>query len=285
MSEPSDEAWLELRAPAKVNLNLHVTGLSHGGYHLLESVVAFADAGDRLWIRRSDQLSLALSGPFAHEISTLGKDNLILRALHLLLPKPQFELRLEKNLPPASGIGGGTSDAAAALIGAVQLTKHPQLSLNQQLSLGADLPICLLQKRALMLGIGEDVSALPQAPALAAVLVNPRIAVPTSQVFQELQQKTNPPLPPLPRGGLGSWMDFLKGSRNDLEAIASHMAPVIHDIKRALLAQPGCALARMSGSGATVFGLFAQDFIAASAAAEAIHQTNPHWWCKATWLH
>jgi 4-diphosphocytidyl-2-C-methyl-D-erythritol kinase len=261
-------------APAKLNLALHVTGRRGDGYHLLDSLVAFAGVGDRVTATPADRLTLEVTGPMGTGLSY--DDNLCLRAARALGPKGAA-ITLEKNLPVASGIGGGSSDAAATLRALSRLWGVP-LPADRGLSLGADLPVCLDPRPARMHGIGETVEPVTLPPA-HVVLVNPGVAVPTPAVFATLTRKDNPPLPPLPQladaAALAAWLD---STRNDLEGPATRLAPAIAEARAALAAQRDCLFARMSGSGATCFGLFAGAAAAARAAA-ALHHTG--WWVVA----
>lgn len=285
---------LMLVAPAKINLALHVVGQRADGHHLLESLVTFADAGDRLSLAPADEDSFTVSGPFAGDVPTGaegGDGNLVLKARNRL--RTQLTLRglacgpvalhLEKNLPVASGIGGGSADAAAALIGLRRFWGHapatdedPDLA-ALGLSLGADLPMCLTGRPLVARGIGEAISLVSGLPAFPALLVNPGVAVSTPAVFRALTEKTHPPLT-LPDGLVGpqAWMAAIAALRNDLEPPALRLAPAI-GLARAALCDAGAALCRMSGSGATCFGLFS-DARARDHAATRIREAYPAWY-------
>jgi 4-diphosphocytidyl-2-C-methyl-D-erythritol kinase len=270
-------------APAKVNLALHVTGRRGDGYHLLDSLVVFADYGDRLTVAPADELTLEITGPFAAGLA-VTEDNLVLRAARLFPGSRGARLGLEKNLPVASGIGGGSADAAAALhlLSAHWATDLPDLAAT--ISLGADVPVCLAGRATRMRGIGEDLAPVPAFPPLDAVLVNPGVAVSTPDVFRRLSTRDTPPLPDLPEGGRrAAWMDWLDATRNDLEAPARALAPGIGEVIDALATSAGCRLARMSGSGATCFGLFGSGEAADSAAA-ALAGAHPEWWVRKVML-
>lgn len=263
--------------PAKVNLCLHVTGQRPDGYHLLDSLVVFAAIGDRLRFEAADRLHLTISGPQAAQLP-LADDNLILRAARALSDGRGAHIHLEKHLPIASGIGGGSADAAAALRGLARLWGLPLPDAAKLLALGADVPVCLTSRAARMAGIGEMLTKVPPLPRAHLVLVNPGVAVSTPAVFRALPQKTNAPMPTIPRfATLPDLATWLTAQRNDLEPPALQLAPVIATAKAALAAQPGCHLARMSGSGATCFGLFATSAEAAIAAA-ALRRDHPGWW-------
>lgn len=271
-------------ARAKVNLALHVTGRRADGYHLLDSLVTFADLGDRVTAEPADALELRVTGPMAAGVPG-GEDNLVLRAARAFGPAPGARITLEKHLPPASGIGGGSADAAAALRVLAALWGRDLPDAAAVLRLGADVPVCLRGETLRMTGVGEVLAPAPPLPPVWAVLANPGVAVPTPAVFAALDRRDNPPMPAdLPRwrdaGALAAW---LHGTRNDLEPPARALHPVIGQVLAALAAQPGCLLARMSGSGATVFGLF-PDAAAAARAAAQLARPQPGWWVRAARL-
>jgi 4-diphosphocytidyl-2-C-methyl-D-erythritol kinase len=267
-------------APAKINLHLHVIGRRQDGYHLLDSLVVFADIGDWLAVSPAPDLSLTLSGPFATGLAA-EPDNLVLRAARGLADlagvRPIGALQLEKNLPVASGIGGGSADAAAALRLLCRFwAVSPDLTQLAQ-SLGADVPVCLLSRPALMSGIGEILAPAPPVPEAGLVLVNPGVAVSTPAVFRARTGGFSPPAD-FPVGGWKSAQALshaLAETRNDLETPARPLAPAINDALAALANAPGCQIARMSGSGATCFGLFASAD-AARHAADTVRRDG--WW-------
>ncbi|QYK41855.1 MAG: 4-(cytidine 5'-diphospho)-2-C-methyl-D-erythritol kinase [Paracoccaceae bacterium] len=263
-------------APAKVNLTLHVTGQRADGYHLLDSLVVFADVGDRVTADSGQGLCLRIEGPQAAGLSS-GPDNLVLRAARAM-GVADATLTLWKALPLASGIGGGSADAAATLRALARLTGRALPPADAVLALGADVPVCLAGSAARMSGVGEVLEPVPPLPPGWLVLVNPAVAVPTPAVFAALSRRDNPPQPALPRladaAALAAW---LAACRNDLEPAARAIAPVIGDTLGALSHSPGCLLARMSGSGATCFGLFASPAESAAAAAQ-IRAARPGWW-------
>ena len=285
MPPPAVQPGSPLRAfaPAKINLWLHVTGRRPDGYRELDSLVAFADVGDRLSAAPAQELTLTVSGPFAAALDA-GADNLVLRAArslaaHCGIPA-QAALHLHKNLPVASGIGGGSADAAAALRLCARLWRADignAAMARLALDLGADVPACLAGRTARMTGIGEKLAPPdPAPPAAPAVLVNPGIAVSTGQVFEALAGPFGSPAEN--RGG--DFAGRAAANRNDLEAPAIALVPEIADVLAALRAAPGLRLARMSGSGATCFGLF-DGAAAAEAAARAIAAAHPAWWVAA----
>lgn len=271
---------VEAFAPAKINLTLHVTGQRDDGYHLIDSLVAFADVGDTVTVRPSDRLQLICDGPFGDRLPA-GEDNLVVQAARLLDPNGTAEITLTKRLPPASGIGGGSADAAAALRALSQLWGLPLPAVDEVAALGADVPVCLRSGFTRMRGIGETLDLLGPTPGFGLVLVNPGVEVSTPAVFKALAQKDNPPM-----DGAGDataswedWIAWLTDQRNDLEAPAISLAPVIGTILEELRALSGCRLARMSGSGATCFALFDPG---ATVDASAIAQQHPDWWVTET---
>ncbi len=270
-------------APAKVNLHLHVVGRRDDGYHLLDSLVVFAGVGDRLSVGADDVLSLVVAGPFSAGLAAEA-DNLVLRAGRALAARAGVracgKLVLEKYLPVSSGIGGGSADAAATLrllsrFWGISVAEDDLHALARDL--GADVPVCLGSRAALMSGIGELLVAAPSLPALGIVLVNPGVAISTPAVFRGRTGVFSEPAR-WPADGwrdVGSLADSLVATRNDLEPAARTLAPAIDEVLRGLVAIPGCRLARMSGSGATCLGLFDTPALA-QAAAGAIVRDN--WW-------
>lgn len=271
-------------APAKVNLYLHVGPLGADGYHPLESWMAFADIGDTVVLETATTPAFVVDGPFAAGVPTDGS-NLVLKARDALLGAlpPSFGLRLEKRLPPASGIGGGSSDAAAVL--RLLSAFAPDADLPAlALGLGADVPACLHGRSILARGRGEVLSPAPEAPPLPAVLVNPGVAVSTGAIFG-LYDKGAPA--PLHTAGLGAAFATpgevaraLDQTRNDLQAPAIALEPVIGEVLDLLMARPETLLARMSGSGATCFAL-CPSHDAALALAAQVSRDRPRWWVTA----
>lgn len=284
-------------APAKVNLFLHVTGRRpaggpQAGYHLLESLVVFARdpaACDRIEAAPADGLSLALRGAHAAALDgTDDADNLVLRAARLLQPMAGGRgaaLVLDKTLPVAAGIGGGSADAAAALhvLRALWQVEVDDDTLRRAgLQLGADVPACLVGRAARMSGVGEDLQPVPELPPLWLVLANPGVSLATRDVFAALGGAFGPPQPLERRPDSAADLAILlRARRNDLEAPARFLAPEIDPVLAALKAQAGCLLARLSGSGATCFGLFA-DQKSADFAARNLARSQPRWWVAAT---
>ena len=272
----AEQAW------AKVNLYLHVTGRRADGYHLLDSLVVFADVGDVLSVEPGSGMELALAGRFGRALEAEA-DNLVLRAARALAAwagvAGDVRLRLEKNLPVASGIGGGSADAAAALRLLCRywnVTPGEDVLARIAVSLGADVPVCLASRPTRMRGIGEVLGVVPALPECGMVLLNPGLAVATPAVFKALLGSfTSEAELPARFADVGCLVRFLANTRNDLEPPAIALAPAIGAALDALRGLPGCLLARMSGSGATCFALFA-DRIAAEQAAEGL--SRPGWW-------
>ena len=265
-------------APAKVNLTLHVTGQRADGYHLIDSLVVFAGIGDVVHCQDAPALDLSIAGPQAASLP-LDDDNLVLRAARLMWPGCGASIMLEKHLPIASGIGGGSADAAATLRALSRLWDMPLPA--SILSLGADVPACLTSTPKRMQGVGEILSPVPDLPACHLVLINPGHPVSTPDVFKTLIQKDNPAMTEMPIFATVADLAFwLAGQRNDLQLPAMALVPAIGTVLQVLTAQKMCLLARMSGSGATCFGLFATRSDAASAA-QSLAADHPDWWVRA----
>ena len=274
-------------ARAKVNLYLHITGRRTDGYHLLDSLIVFAEGGDAIEAVMADRLGLAIDGPFADGLES-GPGNLVLRAASALQAltgsKQGAAIRLTKNLPIASGIGGGSADAAATLHALCDLWRvKPDREALLQLTtkLGADVQVCLAGKPSFVGGIGEDITPAAGLPKSWLLLVNPRVATPTPAVFKarrgDFSRAGRWPHPPR------DFADFagrLAQCRNDLTEAAISVTPQIRDVLSALETVPDCALARLSGSGATCFGLFADERSARSAE-QQLRARHPHWWSLA----
>jgi 4-diphosphocytidyl-2-C-methyl-D-erythritol kinase len=271
-------------APAKVNLFLHVTGKRADGYHLLDSLAVFAEVADRLSFAPETGLSLRVTGPFASSLAA-EPDNLVLRAAHALAEacgiQPAGMLTLEKRLPVASGIGGGSADAAAALrllCRAWQVSPSGAALDRIASGLGADVPVCLRSTPLRMGGIGEFLTPAPSLPSCGLLLVNPGVPLATVPVFRARSGEFSPAAR-LPDGwdNAQDMAASLEGLSNDLEAAAISLVPAISGILNAIADTQGCLLARMSGSGATCFGLYAS---AAEAEAAAARLARPAWWCE-----
>ncbi|MBI3678333.1 MAG: 4-(cytidine 5'-diphospho)-2-C-methyl-D-erythritol kinase [Proteobacteria bacterium] len=282
---------LRVFAPAKINLFLHVGDRRSDGYHELESLAVFADVGDTLKFEPADTLSLAVEGPFAASLAGEA-DNLVLRTARGVAQIAQRALprkiTLTKNLPVAAGVGGGSSDAAATLRALLLQWEGDQVVLDDFVALaselGSDVPVCFFGQSSWMAGRGDDM-ARASVPPLHAVLVNPGVSIATRDVFAELRERTGI--------GAGEWperfetaqslFDFLRTTKNDLEAPALGLAPQIGEALRTLRSVAGIELARMSGSGATCFGLFPNEAMAKNAAA-SIAASRPNWWVKSAQL-
>lgn len=283
---------VECFAPAKINLALHVVGQAENGYHLLDTIVAFADFGDLLRVSIDntafDGSRFSIRGPFAGQLKEEPRNlvEVALRALRTATGKtdlPALSVQLEKHLPVAAGLAGGSADAAAALRAARRLWR---LSDDIDLAgiarqVGADVPMCLMSRFARAQGIGERIVPMRSTEDYPAVLVNPGIAVPTSSVFGLLRAKANAPLE-IGRADRLS-VQALRSMRNDLQPSAISLVPEIGDTIRLIERQPGCRLARMSGSGASCFGLFGK-LTAARRARNAILAEVPGIWCVAVLL-
>ncbi|MBV8615739.1 MAG: 4-(cytidine 5'-diphospho)-2-C-methyl-D-erythritol kinase [Acetobacteraceae bacterium] len=279
------------RAFAKVNLFLHVVGRRADGYHLLDSLAVFVEVSDLLHAEAADGLSLSIDGPFAPSLAdTAPADNLVLRAARALAAfagvAPRARLTLTKALPVASGLGGGSADAAAALRVLARLwgiaPGRAALDLVAA-GLGADVPVCLGSRPARMGGVGEILAPSPALPPCGLALLNPGVPVATADVFRHRTGGFSEPaaLPDTWADAAGMAMG-LAALRNDLEPAAVALCPLIGVALRALRRAPGCLLARMSGSGATCFGLFATPG-QARAAADALER--PGWWSWGGGLH
>jgi 4-diphosphocytidyl-2-C-methyl-D-erythritol kinase len=282
------------KAPAKVNLTLRVLGRRADGYHEIESLVAFADIGDTLSFSPGDELALTVTGPSAAQSGAV-EDNLVFKAARALAARlPGLRVgafALDKNLPVAAGLGGGSADAAAALrllARANGLAPHDTRLHEAARATGADVPVCLDPRLRLMRGIGEILSAPFTLPSLPAVLVNPGVALATKAVFAGwtpavAQYDRCDPVAIAAMTSREDLLQFLMRQSNDLEFSALTLAPAIAEVLHALRALPGRRLVRMSGSGATCFALF-------SSAAKAIEAGNilrgkyPNWWVRATAL-
>jgi 4-diphosphocytidyl-2-C-methyl-D-erythritol kinase len=275
-------------APAKVNLYLHVTGRRPDGYHLLDSLVAFADVGDDLIAEPAERLSLEVSGPEAASLAAGGVDNLVLRAARLLADHAGIgggaALRLRKNLPVAAGIGGGSSDAAAALRALKRLWRIPiddETLRALAAGLGADVPACLFGRGVWISGAGERLEEAGTLPEAGILLANPRGKLPTPAVFAARRGPFGGAgrFGPMPRNASGL-AHLLSLRRNDLTDAAIGLMPEIAAVLARLGGLAGALLARMSGSGATCFALF-DDRAAAERARAALAAAEPLWWSAA----
>jgi 4-diphosphocytidyl-2-C-methyl-D-erythritol kinase len=275
-------------APAKINLFLHVGDCRADGFHPLQSLAVFTSLGDVLAMEKAADLSLSVEGPFAGGLEGEG-DNLVLRAARSLLgdgaPGSRgAHLTLTKNLPVASGIGGGSADAAAALRGLGKLWNTGDRNLHDiAATIGSDVPVCVDSVAAFMEGRGEILRAVQSMPLVPMLLVNPGMPVPTRGVFAALETRSGVTMT-LPGGHFQDTADllrFLDSTRNDLEVPAIRLQPVIGEVLKAIAALPGALLARMSGSGATCFGIFADDDCC-QRAARMLKEAAPGWWVAPT---
>jgi len=268
---------VEVFAPAKINLTLHVTGQRADGYHLLDSLVVFADVGDVITANPAEDTSFRITGPAASGVPK-GTENLVLRAEQLMGSDRGVALTLHKVLPAASGIGGGSSDAAATLRALSEMWGARVPDADALMALGTDVPVCMTGRPARISGVGEYVRPV-SVPNVHMVLVNPNVPLATSQVFDALQQKKNAAM----HTELPQWQDaidfcnWLAAQRNDLEPPARVLVPEIGVEIGEISATTGCLMARMSGSGATCFGLYASATAAAAAATE-IGDAHDDWW-------
>lgn len=296
---------ISLFAPAKVNLYLHVTGKRRDGYHTLDSLAVFADVGDRIEIAPAPSFSFHINGPFSSAFLEKERDagpdsgNIVPRAVWALAEKagrePHCRITLTKNLPLASGLGGGSADAAAAVWGLMELWDIPRPSpagdnappwLADILSaLGSDVPACLRCAPVFMKGAGEILRPAPPLPEIPVLLVHPGKFCPTPDVFAAFEGPFSNPLElPGSWDGLNSLYGFLERQRNDLTEAAAGLVPEVREALDLLAAQDGCRIARMSGSGASCFGLFA-DELQVMDAAEGVLAARPDWWARSGTLN
>lgn len=280
-----------LLAPAKINLFLHITGRRDDGYHLLQSLMVFVDVGDELTFSPYDGLFLDIDGPFAGDLNVAPHDNLIYKAACLLAEEYRIpatgRIALRKNLPVASGVAGGSSDAAAALRGLVRLWRLPEESSRLNAiarHLGADVPACLAHKPVWAEGIGEKMTWMPHLPRLHLVLANPIVPTPTPEVFRRFGARFSPPLQYSGRRkSMQEWIADLGRYRNDLTDAALAVTPQISEVLAAVAATPACHFARLSGSGATCFGVYDTQS-AAAAAVNKLRAEHADWWVSAASL-
>jgi 4-diphosphocytidyl-2-C-methyl-D-erythritol kinase len=272
-----------MKAPAKLNLYLHVTGRRGDGFHLLDSLVAFASVGDEVTVAPADKLSLRVGGPFARDLGGNPNDNLAWRAAmklgERLVRAPNVAIELTKNLPVASGIGGGSSDAAACLTALAALWQCDDRAILVEVGaqLGSDVSACLAVRPVWLGGIGEQIDEAGAIPPCGVLLVNPGIALPTASVYRAFRGPFSPPARfPIP-GSAEDFADMLAMRRNDLTDAATPQVPEIASVLDALATIESSLLARMSGSGATCFALFATK-AEAETAARALRRAHPAWW-------
>ena len=280
---------LSLFSPAKINLFLHITGRLNNGYHTLDSLVAFADIGDHITLHAADTFSLNIQGPYANDLSPNDTaDNLITKATYALAKhlgkRPNIKITLTKNLPIAAGIGGGSSNAAATIRGLIQWWDASCKDDDLQdicTKLGADMPVCYHNKPAYMQGTGEIITPLKAPlPELGIILINPNKPCPTQPVFAQIKPPYSSALT-LPEDfqSQTNLITFLKEQRNDLTNAACSAIPDIQMILDTLNNEPECQIARLSGSGATCFGLFTNKN-AANKAAQTLKKNHPDCWIE-----
>ncbi len=264
-------------ARAKVNLCLHVTGQRADGMHLLDSIVVFPAVGDVLKATPDSDLTLEITGPFGGDLEA-GADNLVIRAAQMLADKGAT-LQLRKNLPVASGIGGGSADAAACIRLLSDMWGVAVPPLKSLTDLGADVPVCMAQTPTRMSGIGERLEAISALPKFWIVLVNAGEGVETRAVFGAMTSRENMGLSSIPESfpSPETLFEYLRAQRNDMQDAAIKHCPMIAEVLRALEATNNCALSRMSGSGGTCFGLFAHE-ANATIAASKLRENHPDWW-------
>ena len=283
---------LLLIAPAKLNLCLHITGKRMDGYHTLESLVAFTELGDTLEITPAQTLTLNVTGPFAEALHISEDQNLVMKAASMLRLRTGANIGarmvLHKQLPVGSGLGGGSADAAAALCG---LHRFWRVDYDENVlhtiavKLGSDVPACLASHPAWVCGAGEQVKPLAAFPKAWVVLVNPRQPLLTVDVYRGFKGNFSAPgAMPERFSSVENLVEAIGAKRNDLQEPATLLMPVINDMLAAISATRGCLLSRMSGSGPTCFGIYA-DEAEAQQSAHGLQQTYSNWWCVATGLH
>lgn len=286
-------APLTIFAPAKINLFLHVTGKTDNNYHTLDSLINFADIGDEITIEPASQFSFDIDGPYAGyfnadaQKSTDESTNLVVKAVFAMAQKferlPDFKITLTKNLPIASGMGGGSSNAAATIWGLLEWWNIPTNTDDLPelfLKLGADVPVCYYSQPARMQGIGDLVTPVPDMPELDILLINPGKPCPTEKVFAGITPPYSEKITFPPHfKSTHALIEFLSHQRNDLTPAASNIVSEINEILPLIQKQKGCALARLSGSGATCFGIF-ENADTAKEAEIKIREQNPDWWIR-----
>ena len=264
-------------AAAKVNLALHVRGLKSNGYHELHSLVTFANIGDIIEVRPSNELKLTIEGPFADNVPK-DTDNIVIKAAKFLLPDGKAHINLIKNLPVEAGLGGGSADAAATLrslskLWNIPIPKTPEV-------LGADVPICLLKETAIVQGIGEKITPVSIPSNLHIVLIKPNIGLSTAKVFNNLKNKHNEKMCTFKgTDSIEEFANYLNKLRNDLLQTSITIAPLLRDIINFLNVQNGNYYTQMSGSGTTCFGLF-DDEVSAMRTLSQAKIKFPNMWCK-----
>lgn len=294
---------MTILAPAKINLYLHMTGMRADGYHLLDSLVVFADIGDKITIEPSPDFSFRVQGQYAGAFTAQEKDespessNILVRAVWdyaaILGQRPDCRVTLVKNLPLAAGIGGGSSDAASVLWGLSRYwntaPENNAALLKLAENLGADVPVCMQTMSTRMSGMGEILEEAPPMADVPVVLVNPSVPCPTGPIFKAYDKKypdMEKALVKLPEdlSDFDDFISFLRQQKNDLESPAVELVPVIGEVLECIQGRKNCALVRMSGSGATCFGLFKDEFDAIDAA-EEISLARPAWWVRSGFIN
>ncbi len=295
---PASKNTLSVFAPAKINLFLHITGRQANGYHLLDSLVGFVDIGDTIKIEPHDSFSFEITGKFANHfqekdrVSNIDSENLVVKAarrLAQICEKPlNVKITLKKSLPLAAGIGGGSSDAASTIWGLQELwelKRDEEYLLPLMTNLGADVPACLNSTPVIMRGIGDILTAAPNMPEVAVLLVNPMINCPTRDVFIHYHGHFKSDVQiPNHFTDLYDLIAFLNNTENDLYDSALQSIPEIGNVIHSIKIEDGCLLSRMSGSGATCFGLFESES-AVKKAKDHILRENPDWWVETGWLN
>lgn len=288
------DGTLNIFAPAKINLFLHITGKRNDGYHTLDSLVCFTDIGDEITIAPAQTLGLDIKGPLAHGFSGAEKEagpnskNLVIlaaRALAKLCDRPlDFKVTLVKNIPMGAGLGGGSADAAAVIWG---LLKYWDLPLTLPgldallLSLGADVPVCFACTTLRVQGIGEVIKAAPVMGEYNCVLIYPGKPCNTKAVFNAFKGEFDAPLPPQNFDARAAFLAMMRKTQNRLTPVSRTLVPEIENVLHGLIHETGCEIARMSGSGSACFGLFIDERTARTAAVKIAEQ-NQDWWVQAT---
>jgi len=287
VSKKTPLGGISIHAPAKINLYLNVIDRRFDGYHEIDSLVGFTAHGDLIQAKQHDKLYFQINGPFGSSLQ-VNDDNLIVRAARALVKETSYaggaHITLKKNLPVASGVGGGSADAAATLkalnlLWKTGLADEELVALG--LKLGADIPVCILSKTARMSGIGERVSKVENLPSLGVLLINPRIPISTFKVFQMHRGNFSSKTKLQSIGDTEALYEFLASQKNDLQDLAIQITPEIGEVLDTLSAEPDCRLVRLSGSGATCFGLFDNE-TSAKASGRSISKNYPNWWVQPT---
>ena len=270
---------IEEAAPAKINLALHVLGRKADGLHEIDSLVVFADCGERVSLVQTGQPQLQVSGRFANDLAC-DKPNMVRRAASLVKPPDGIGFKLQKEIPVGAGLGGGSSDAAAVFRLLNRQSGCAIPSMSAMAELGSDIPVCLFNQPARIRGIGSNIHIVGSMPRLPLVLVNPGVNLSTAAVYGELDTGFQEPLDPLPGNcstrHMLAWMSY---HENGLLAPAVRAAPEIGDVLNRLSSLDGCCVARMSGSGTTCFGAFV-DIREANRSADLLKQEQPNWWVQ-----